>query len=58
MNRKISELKDLLFTELDKLCEYELPNEEAKDNRSKAIMNIISLFDNSNKMANLTELLG
>lgn len=58
MNREISELKDLLFTELDKFCEYELPNEEAKDNRHKAIMNIISLFDNSNKMANLSELLG
>lgn len=58
MNREISELKDLLFTELDKLCEYELPNKEAKDNRSKAVMNIISLFDNSNKIANLTELLG
>lgn len=44
MNRKISELKNLLFTELDKLCEYELPNKEAKDNRHKAIMNILSLF--------------
>lgn len=58
MNKKISELKDLLFTELDKLCEYELPNKEAKDTRREAVMNILSLFDDSNKMANLAELLG
>lgn len=58
MSREISELKNLLFTELDKLCEYKLPNEEANENRREAIMNILSLFDNSNKIANLAELLG
>lgn len=53
----MKELQEKLFTELDNLCQYSLPNKKADKSRSKSVMTILRLFDDITKNHKLSNFL-